>query len=333
MLSGGTEGIRLEDDRITWKVPALFDNDWVALHLSHELAPLLGRPLFDIAYGSPLCAWAGGRPPRMIAPLSEDEMRRRFEAYRKVGARCAFTFSRIDAGKYVDDSYCNMLLSLIDEYGGQAIVADDGLARHIRDTHPAVSLVCSNVKVVLDHHVGFHGQDEESYYRSLLGLYDEVVVRTEALLEGGVTDRLQDLADRVELIVNERCAVDCPYAAEHIAAMTRATERAAELDPDEPQPGCIYNELHDIPRELVDNIYVSNERRAYLADRGFTRFKIQGRGASPAEFAGILFSEILHDGSTLVGSEGMRDIVTPVLLLEAFNPYSEARLSIPDKLA
>ena len=217
MLSDGTEGIRLEDDRITWKVPALFDNDWVALHLSHELAPLLGRPLFDIAYGSPLCAWAGGRPPRMIAPLSEDEMRRRFEAYRKVGARCAFTFSRIDAGKYVDDSYCNMLLSLLDEYGGQAIVADDGLARHIRDTHPAVSLVCSNVKVVLDHHVGFHGQDEESYYRSLLGLYDEVVVRTEALLEGGVTDRLQDLADRVELIVNERCAVDCPYAAEHIA--------------------------------------------------------------------------------------------------------------------
>jgi len=29
----------------------------------------------------------------------------------------------------------------------------------------------------------------------------------------------------------------------------------------------------------------------------------------------------------------MRNIVTPVLLLEAFNPYSEARLSIPDKLA
>ena len=332
MLSDGTEVIRLEDDRITWKVPALFDNDWVALHLSYELSPLLGRPLFDIAYGSPMCAWAGGRPPRMTAPLSEDEMRRRFEAYRKVGARCAFTFSRVDAGKYVDDPYCNMLLSLIDEYEGQAIVVDDALARHIRNTHPAVRLVCSNVKVVLDHYAGFRGQDEESYYRSLLGLYDEVVVRTEALLEGGLTERLQDLTDRVELIVNEWCARDCPYAAEHIAAMTRATERAADLAPDEPQPGCIYNQLHDKPRELVDNIYVSSERRAYLADRGFTRFKIQGRGASPVEFAGILFNEMLHDGSTLVRSECMGDVVTPVMLLEAFNPFSEARLSIPEKL-
>jgi len=332
MLSDGIEVIRLEDDRITWKVPALFDNDWVALHLSYELSPLLGRPFFDIAYGSPMCAWAGGRPPRMTALLSEDELRRRFEAYRKVGARCAFTFSRVDAGKYVDDPYCNMLLSLIDEYEGQAIVVDDALARHIRNTHPAVRLVCSNVKVVLDHHVGFHGQDEESYYRSLLGLYDEVVVRTEALLEGGLTDQLQDLTDRVELIVNEWCARDCPFAAEHIAAMTRATERAADLAPDEPQPGCIYNQLHDKPRELVDNIYVSSERRAYLADRGFTRFKIQGRGASPAEFAGILFNEMLHDGSTLVRSECMGDIVAPVMLLEAFNPFSEARLSIPEKL-
>lgn len=332
MLSDGNEAVRFEDDRITWKVPALFDNDWVALHLSYELSPLFGRPLFDIAYGSPLCAWAGGRPPRMIVPLSEDEMRRRFEAYRKVGARCAFTFSRIDAGKYKNDPYCNMLLSLIDEYGGQAIVVDDDLARYIRDTHPAVRLVCSNVKVVLDHHIGFRGKDEESYYRSLLGLYDEVVVRTEALLEDGITDRLQDLTYRIELIVNEWCVRDCPYAAEHIAAMTRATEHAADFASDEPQPGCIYNEQHDIPRELVDNIYVSNERRAYLADRGFTRFKIQGRGASPAEFAGILFNEMLHEGNTLIESEGMRDIITPVLLLEAFSPHSEARLSIPEKL-
>ena len=332
MLSDGTKVIRLEDDRITWKVPALFDNDWVALHLSYELSPLLGRPLFDIAYGSPLCAWAGGRPPRMIASLSEDELRSRFEAYRKVNARCAFTFSRIDAGKYADDPYCNMLLSLIDEYEGQAIVVDDDLARHIRDTHPAVRLVCSNVKVVLDHHVGFHGKDEESYYRSLLGLYDEVVVRTEALLEGGMTDRLQDLTDRIELIVNERCARDCPYAAEHIAAMAKATEHAADLAQDEPQPGCIYDQRHDKPTELVDNIYVSHERRAYLADRGFTRFKIQGRGSSPAGFADVMFNEILDDGSALVGSEDLADIVTPVLLLQAFNPYSEARLSIPEKL-
>ena len=206
----------------------------------------------------------------------------------------------------------------------RAIAAVPMLSRYRLIDFPLSSMVNSGVRNV--------GVIMQRNYRSLLDLYDEVVVRTEALLEGGMTDQLQDLTDRVELIVNEWCARDCPYAAEHIAAMTRATERAAELDPDEPQPGCIYNELHDKPRELVDNIYVSSERRAYLADRGFTRFKIQGRGASPAEFASVLFSEILHDGSTLIRSEGMGDIVTPVLFLEAFNPFSEARLSIPEKL-
>ena len=321
--------IRLKDNRVSWKIPSLFDNDWVALHLSHALSPILNKPLFDIAYGSPLCAWAGGRPPRVTTTLSEEEVRTRLEAYLAVGARCAFTFSHINAGAYTDDPYCNMLLSLIEEYQGQAIVADDALARYIRRRHPALKLVCSNVRVVLDHHNGFLGQDENTYYHSLRGLYDEVVVRTEALLESGISSELQDMADHIELIVNERCARDCPYAAEHIAAMAQATASARDRDPAEPQPGCIYDQRRSKPTELVDNIYVPDERRKYLADKGFTKFKIQGRGASPVWFANTLLTEILFDGDKLAGQEDMQDIITPIALLQLFNPDSEARLAIP----
>ena len=326
------DGIRLEDARISWKVPSLFDNDWVALHLACELSPALGKPLFDIAYGSPMCAWTGGRPPRVMTVLSEDEVRCRLEAYRAVGARCAFTFSQINAGQYADDPYCNMLLSLIEEYEGQAIVACDTLARHIRSTHPAIKLVCSNVRVVLDHHAGFYGMNEETYYRSMLDLYDEVVVRTEALLEGGIAEELQDVADRIELIVNERCAVNCPYAAEHIAAMARVIAGEEDRAPVESQPGCFYDQRHNKPTELVDNIYVPAGRRTYLADMGFTRFKLHGRGASPAWLANTLVSEILHDSSGFINREDMRDIFMPILLLQLFNPASEARLAIPKKL-
>ena len=57
--------MELADERISWKVPTLFDNDWVGLCLAQVLNPLLPKPLFSIAYGCPACAWAGGRPSRM----------------------------------------------------------------------------------------------------------------------------------------------------------------------------------------------------------------------------------------------------------------------------
>jgi hypothetical protein len=58
----------------------------------------------------------------------------------------------------------------------------DELARHIRTSQPDVRIVCSNNRCVLDRWEGFRGMDEAAYYHSLLDLYDEVVVRTEALL-------------------------------------------------------------------------------------------------------------------------------------------------------
>lgn len=53
--------VQLADECVSWKVPTLFDNDWVGLSLARALNPLLPKPLFSTAYGCPACAWAGGR--------------------------------------------------------------------------------------------------------------------------------------------------------------------------------------------------------------------------------------------------------------------------------
>ena len=337
-------GIRPFDGRVSWKVPSLFDNDWVALTLARELSPVLGKPLFSTAYGCPACAWAGGRTCRVTTSPDEAALRQRFEAYLKVGSRCAFTFSRPDAGQLKDDAYCNMLLGLIDEYGGQAIVVDDRLARHIRETHPDVTLVASNNRVVLDRWKGFGGMAEADYYRRLLETYDEVVVRVEAVLDDEMALQLVDIADRVQILVNQGCARECRYAPEHIARLARKIN--GDVRPDDPFIECIHFLNHGW-HDQRDSIYVPRKRRKVLADMGFRTFKLAGRGATPTHFANdIIISEILSDDGNgtqagkepkgeaagILGRDDVRKLLYPVKMLAKLDAGPEILTGIPEAL-
>lgn len=344
-------GIQLDDERVSWKVPTLFDNDWTALTLAHELAPVLAKPLFSTAYGSPACAWAGGRICRVTESPSEESLRQHFEAYLKVGARCALTFSRPDAGQFLDDPYCNMVLDLLDEYGGQTIVVDDTLARHIRTTHPGIKLVASNNRVVLDRWKGFEGKDEADYYRDLLDFYDEVVVRVEAAHYDSLTQQVAEFADRVELIVNQLCAKECAYAPEHIANIARKMK--GEERPEDTGVSCIHYLRHG-GRDLRDTIYVPRDKRRELVDMGYRTFKISGRHTSPMALATTLIYEILqpeddttmrpHDSQLLSDAEykdksvglldrdDIRELLHPVTVMEAFKAGPELLTSIPEAL-
>ncbi len=316
--------LALADERVSWKVPTLFNNDWVALTLAKELAPFLPKPLFSSAYGCTDCAWAGGRNTRM-PQLSEEELRRYFEAYAQVGATCALTFSRPDAGDYLNDAYCNMLLSLVGEFGGSAIVVDERLARHIRSTHPEVSLAASYNLCLLARAKSFHGIGEEKYYRKLLELYDVVIVRNEALLEGGIAWQLVDVADRIELIVNQNCLVDCPFAAEHVAATAKAIEAMREGRP-APSNGCIIMR-RGLARQ--PSTYVDPARRRVLADMGFTRFKIAGRNTSASMLVGNILGQILSGATSLASTESMRRIVRTVALLDQIDSPPQLLACIP----
>ena len=64
----------LVDSRVSWKVPTLLNNDWVALRLAQTLNPQLPKPLFECAYGCPPYAWAGGRPSKIGRTIEEPEL-------------------------------------------------------------------------------------------------------------------------------------------------------------------------------------------------------------------------------------------------------------------
>ena len=312
------------DERVSWKVPTLFNNDWVALTMAQRLNSALPKPFFATAYGCVSCAWAGGRHARM-GGLSEDGLRRYFEAYAEAGATCALTFSRPDAGDYVGDAYANLALGLLEEYGGSAIVVDGRLARHIRATHPGVGLIASYNRVMLDRARGFDGMDEESYYRKLLERYDEVVVRCEALLEGGIAERLVDVADRVQLIVNQQCVPDCPVVAEHILGIERVV-RAMEAGETFEFPGC--SQRLDGSEQTV---YVPSERRRELADMGFRKFKLQGRNASAQDAVMFLASNILGIREAGAAPEGLRSVLVAAGVMDSLGTPIELAADLPSR--
>ncbi len=318
--------ISLVDERVSWKVPTLFGNDWVALSLAQALNPLLPKPFFSTAYGCPACAWAGGRNPRVRESLSEGDLRRYLEAYRSVGANCAFTFSRPDAGDYLDDAYGELLLTLIEEYRGQAIVVDHRLARHIRETHPAVRLVASYNRCILDHAEGFGGLSEQDYYRSLLECYDEVVIRCEPALEEGALDELADVAGRIQIIVNQKCVPNCPDGARHIAVTAQSIEREASSGER------VLAHCTQPLRKAKGTVEVSPERRRALADKGFTLFKLQGRIAPATKAFKILVGNILSDGLDVASSETLMPLVEQTLLLDGCGTDFSAMVRIPDAL-
>lgn len=334
MVAHGNEGhgmaqetsICLADERIDWKVPSLFGNDRVALSLAQALNPLLPKPLFSSAYGCPVCAWAGGRNPRVRESLSESDVRRYFEAYRRVGAFPALTFSRPDAGDFLDDAYCELLLSLAEEYGGQAIVVDDRLAQHIREVHPNVKTVASYNRCIIDHAQGFGGMSEEDYYRSLLERYDEVVIRCEAAFEGCAVDRMADLAGRIQIIVNQKCVPDCPDGVSHIMATAQSIQRENESG-----ERVLARCTHPL-RGVKGTVYIGEERRRALADMGFTQFKLQGRIASPTDAFKTIVRNILKDGMEAVSSDALMPVVLESLSLDGSGTNFDAMVEIPASL-
>ena len=255
--------------------------------------------------------------------LPEAELQRRFEAYAGVGATCSLTLSRPDAGDYLGDAYGNLLLDLLQEFGGSAIVVDERLARHIRKTHPEVGLVASYNRVLIDRSRNFDGVREERYYRNLLGLYDEVVVRCEALLEGGIAEQLADVADRMQLIVNQYCVRDCPVAVKHILGIEQSV-RDKEAGREYDDPSCIQN-----PDGTEETVYVQPERRRELADRGFTNFKLQGRNVDAHAAFMLLADNILDLPDAADAPDGLRQVFEAASMMDALGTPIELSAGLP----
>lgn len=323
----GLEVYRNHPARVSWKVPSFLTNDWCALRIAQYCREMGAERPFDLAYGAPQCAWAGGRPSAYTARITERELERYFDAYGRFGIEVALTLSRLDVDEgMLADPLCNMVLDVAQRHNGWAIVANDRLARHIRETHPGVRIIASWDRTVCTlAPCGF--SDETDFYIRTLETFDEVVVRSEYALDDALIGSLpEELRGRAEVLVNQMCVRDCTLCGRHI----RAIEDWAHGSRQGMCQPCFHRDVvGHLASRLEDNVLVSNARMERLLGMGVTKMKIGGRNAPPQKFV-ELFSRYVFEPSGVIGP--MADAVLSEMMSLGRSCRGLMPYSLPDGL-
>lgn len=260
---------RFNQKNVIWHVPCLFNNDRIAIKLLHIMKLLNMDKPFDIVYGACQCSLSAGRNSIIQERLTYEQIEEYFKSYDQYDVKCYLTFSKVNIEtKDLHDTYSNMFLTLANKYHGGVIIANDTLYTYIRNNYPNIKIVASVIKATFDTY-----EDELQYYHDLLNRYDYVVIRPEFALD---LDKVKMLSDkeRVELLINQSCMANCPYAKSHYLHYEKNSSFAYKVP-------CLQekSKLAIINHSLL----LANSYTDKLLAMGFKHLKLQGRNIYPDE--------------------------------------------------
>ncbi|MCR5459146.1 MAG: hypothetical protein K6F51_04540 [Acetatifactor sp.] len=223
-------------------------------------------------YGTiPGAIWNGGRAVFGISNKAEIE--RVIHTYNQYGIPARFTWSNsLLEEKHVYDTYCNMIMKVADNGLNQAIVNSPALEEYIRREYPNYKLISSTTKRMTD----FERLKEEVAKNYFLVVLDYDLNRNEEVIK-----QLEPVADKIEILVNEICYPGCPKRAEHYREESRSQlefdNRTSFRCPNNSRDNRTFEECMKRPA------FMSTEEVDRYVERGFSNFKIVGRGL-PQQF-------------------------------------------------
>lgn len=225
-------------------------------------------------YGTLHSEWSGGRPsPMAISDL--EQIDKYIEHLTKMNLVPTFTFTNLSITKQsLKNEYCNQLLDIGVKHGCHFIVASDMLYNHIKSRYKNALMVCSVVVPSIKFKKIFF--NETKFYNEMLKKYEIVVVRPEWTLENleNISKLVSDVS-RIEVLVNQSCAYNCPNVEKHYKII-------GELE-----HGKISNEKYtkiwtgfcpnQKAAEKQRSLIIDDEKIEKLLDQGITKIKLQGR--------------------------------------------------------
>jgi hypothetical protein len=154
----------------------------------------------------------------------------------------------------------------------------------------------------------------------LLEVYDRIVIRNEAALNGDMRERLRDIAGRCEIIANSKCIPDCPRCLEHYQDIEKRME-----DKDH-KAGCFYTS----EEKRESSMALDREQIREFASEGFTHYKIEGRNSPSCLFVKSCMNLILEKEEKAEMHKVLdnRDTFGLVMLMTK-NEDHETRVQIP----
>lgn len=253
-------------EKINFYLPGFSEN--LALYAMfedfHEHIPSWFYDDFKIAavYGCfPNMIWNGGRA--YFGKVGRPSMKQAVEEMNKRGIAIRYTFTNpLLEEKHMGDTLCNIALEVADNGMNEVLVNTACIEEHVRKNYPSFKIISSTTKCLRTIDLVEKELDKDYY----------LVVLDSAL---NVDERIFNIAkrDRLELLVDHGCQLNCPNRERHYIASGKAQLTFDNVD----FPGCPFTindfeglkkKEHFISREMINNKF---------APGGFKHFKLDGR--------------------------------------------------------
>lgn len=217
---------------------------------------------FSAAYGSfPNCIWNGGRT--LLGDINKTRMIKTVEEFNKRGIAVRYTFTNpLIEKRHLDDIFANICMEVANNGLNEVLVNSPVLEEYIREKYPNFKLISSTTKCLMSLDQ-INAELDKDYYLVVL---DSSLNNKEEIFT--IPKR-----DRLEVLVDHGCRVDCPNRQAHYIASAQA-----QLNYDVcqflhcPHVERTFEQLKQngsfITREMITGKY--NEA-------GFRHFKLDGR--------------------------------------------------------
>lgn len=265
-------------EKIHFYVPDFFKNAALYMLLADflEHIPQWFYDDFDIAaaYGSfPNCIWNGGRTT--YDTVNRHIMDQIVEELNKRGIAVRFTFTNpLLEEKHLNDTFANLCLECANNGKNEVLVNTQIIEDYIRANYPGYKIISSTTKC-LKTIKEVEDELDKDYY---------LVVLDSALNNDPEIFNIKK-RDRLEVLVNHGCMVNCPNRQAHYIEIGKS-----QLEFRNPRINCPYVSAtfedimareHSITRERMKNQFIPG---------GFRHYKLDGRSFSPEK----LVDSLLH---------------------------------------
>ena len=222
-------------------------------------------------YGTfPGAIWNGGRA--VFGLTAKSDIEKILDAYNSKGIPVRFTWTNsLLEEKHLNDTYCNLIMRLADNGLNQVLANTEVLENYIRKNYPKFPVISSTTKRITS---------VEDFRKELEKDYHLVVLDYDLNHNEEVLKELEPYAGKLEILVNEICYPNCPMRKQHYQDESRAqleNDMVSHFNCPNKSTPRVFEECTKRPA------FISNEEIGSYVERGYTNFKIVGRGL-PMEF-------------------------------------------------
>ncbi len=217
-------------------------------------------------YGTfPGAIWNGGRT--VMGSISKAQIEGVLREYNSKNIPVRFTWTNPLIGENeTHDTLCNLIMRLADNGMNQVLVNSEVLEKYLREKYKDFKFISSTTKRITD--PALLGKELEKDYFMVVLDYD--LNHDEEVLK-----KLESVASRVEILVDEICFPHCPKRLEHYRD---EGQKQLDFDIAPPFPCPNRQQTKDFKDCMERPHFISREELEKYKERGFENFKLVGRG-------------------------------------------------------